>query len=99
MVVFLFDFLQFVMFYNDSIKYGECFKSELVLMQFIDVFIWIEGNIVQCWFQVVVEDFYKSGFFVIVGVDQVVMVVVVKFDGNVFEQWFIVELYGNVVGN
>lgn len=26
------------------------------------------------------------------------MVVVVKFNGDIFEQWFVVKLYGNVVG-
>lgn len=60
MIVFLFYFLQFVVVYDDCIQYGECFKGELILMQFIDVFVWVERNVVQCWFEIVVEDFYKG---------------------------------------
>lgn len=73
------------MFYDYCIQYSEFFKGKLILMQFINVFVGIEGNVIQCWFKVVVEDFYKGGFIIIVCVNQVVMVVVVKFDGNVFK--------------
>ncbi len=98
-VALLLDLPQFAMPHNDSIKYGECFKSELVLTQLTDALIRIEGNIAQRRLQVAAEDFHKSGLSATVGADQAVTVAAAKFDGNVFEQRLTAELHGNVAGN
>ncbi len=97
-VALLLDFPQFAMPHNDSIKNGECFKSELVLTQLTDALIRIEETLPSVG-SVAAEDFHKSGLSATVGADQAVTVAAAKFDGNVFEQRLTAELHGNVAGN
>ncbi len=98
-VALLLHFPQLFMPHDHRIQHSELFKGKLILTQFTNALVGIEGNVTQRRLKVAAEDLHKGGFTTTVRANQAVTVAAAKFDGNVFKQRLTAELHGDVTGN
>ena len=84
--------------HHDDIENPPVFIGELVLTQFAETFIRIEGDRTRRRLQIASEDFHESRFAGTVGPDETITVPFPEFDGNIFEQRLRAELHRDIGG-
>jgi hypothetical protein len=86
------------MTHHDRINDQTILESELILPKLTHTFIGVDTDIARGGLKIAPQDLHEGGLTRTVGPDQSITIAISELDGNIFEERFSSELYGDISG-